>query len=136
VHYCRDPPGGNVSSFDLLPVSLEELWAIHDYVRQHDKLGQEWEKDFTARVMVGILEAQESSTRTATLMCTEDELWQIDRQVPSSLMTGTQPVGRALLLKVFRLIAKMRRGGEEDATGSGTYTREGPAGGTPAATAP
>jgi hypothetical protein len=100
--------------FDLLPVTLDELWAVHDYVRQHDKLGQEWDKDFTARVMAAILEAQEHPSRHATLMCAEDELWQIDRQVPSALMTGTQPVGRNLLLKVMRLIVKMR-GGEQDA---------------------
>ena len=44
----------NTMSFDLLPGTLDELWAIHDYVRQHDKLGQEWDKDLTVRIMAAI----------------------------------------------------------------------------------
>jgi len=118
-------------TFDLLPLTLDELWAIHDYVRQHDKLGQEWDKDFVARVMTAILEAQEHSSHQATLMCAEDELWQMDRQIPSALMTGTQPVGRNLLMKVMRLIVKMR-GGDLDAeyAGTGEDAREEPAGGS------
>ena len=101
-------------TFDLLAATLDELWAIHDYVRQHDKLGQEWDKDFTARVMAAILEAQDQPSHQATVMCAEEELWQMDRQIPSALMMGTQPVGRNLLVKVMRLIVKMR-GGEQDA---------------------
>lgn len=124
---------GQVSAmtFDLLPLTLEELWAIHDLVRQHDKLGQEWDKDFSARVMAAILEAQEHPSHQATLMCAEDELWQIDRQIPSALMTGTQPVGRNLLIKVMRLIVKMRGGEQDDdeSPGAGEDTREEPAGG-------
>ena len=118
-------------TFDLLPLTLDELWAIHDYVRQHDKLGQEWDKDFVARVMTAILEAQEHASHQATLMCTEDELWQMDRQIPSALMTGTQPVGRNLLMKVMRLIVKMR-GGDLDAeyANTGEDAREEPAGGS------
>ena len=100
-------------AFDLLALTLDELWAIHDCVRQHDKLGQEWDKDFTARVMAAILEAQDHPSHQAILMCAEDELWQMDRQIPSALMVGLQPVGRELLAKVMRLIVKMR-GGEGD----------------------
>lgn len=101
--------------FDLLPLTLNELWAIHDYVRQHDKLGQEWDRDFAARVMEGILEAQKSPTCQSSLFVQEEnELWMIDRQVPSAHMTGTQPVGRELLLKVMKLIVKMRERGEQD----------------------
>lgn len=119
-------------TFDLLPLTLEELWAIHDQVRQHDKLGQEWDKDFTARVMTAILEAQERPSCSATLMCAEDELWQIDRQIPSALMTGTQPVGRNLLIKVMQLIVKMRGGEQDDDEypGTGQDAREEPAGGS------
>jgi hypothetical protein len=119
-------------TFDLLPTTLDELWAIHDYVRQHDKLGQEWDKDFTARVMAAILEAQEHPSHQATLMCAEDELWQMDRQIPSALMTGTQPVGRNLLIKVMRLIVKIRGGEQDDVeyTSAGQDAREEPAGGS------
>lgn len=124
------------SGFDLLFSTLDELWAIHDWVRQHDKLGQEWDKDFTARVMAAILEAQEHPAHQATLMCVEDELWQIDRQVPSAVMTGTQPVGRNLLSKVMRLIVKMRGGiGDEyDANPSEDTGKDTSGGATPAAT--
>lgn len=116
--------------FDLLPLTLDELWAIHDYVRQHDKLGQEWDKDFVARIMSAILEAQENSAHQATLFVyDEDELWQIDRQVPSALMTGVQPVGRNLLIKVMQLIVKIRGGENAEYTGSGSDAREDPAGG-------
>ena len=118
-------------TFDLLPLTLDELWAIHDYVRQHDKLGQEWDKDFTARVMAAILEAQEHPSHHATIMCAEDELWQMDRQIPSALMTGTQPVGRNLLIKVMRLIVKMREGEQDvEYAGTGEDAREEPAGGS------
>ena len=123
--------------FDLLPVTLDELWAIHDHVRQHDKLGQEWDKDFTARVMAAILEAQEHSAHLGTLMCDEDELWQIDRQIPSALMTGTRPVGRDLLVKVMRLIVKMRGGDQDDEhAGAGEDAGEGAPGGSFEAAAP
>lgn len=60
--------------FDLLPVTIEELWAIHDYVRQHDKLGQEWDREFNDKVMAAILEAQGHPGRHATLVCFEEEL--------------------------------------------------------------
>lgn len=102
--------------FDLLPVTLDDLWAIHDFVRQHDKLGKEWDKDFNTRVMEAIAEAEARGDHTASLFCLEEELWQIDRQVPSALMVGTKPVGRPLLGKVMRLLVKMR-GGEDDADG-------------------
>lgn len=118
-------------TFDLLPATLDELWAVHDFVRQHDKLGQEWDKDFTIRVMAAIVEAQEQASHQATLMCAEDELWQIDRQIPSALMVGIQPVGRELLIKVMRLLVKIR-GGDEDAeyTYTGEDTSQEPAGGS------
>jgi len=118
-------------TFDLLPVTADELWAIHDYVRQHDKLGQEWDKDFTARVMAAILEVQDHSCQQATLMCSEDELWQMDRQIPSALMVGVQPVGRELLAKVMRLIVKMRGGeGDDEYSSASEDTGEEPAGGS------
>lgn len=131
-------PGQDAATgFDLLPVTLDELWAIHDYVRQHDKLGQEWDKDFNARVMGAIVEAEGRPDHTATLVCLEQELWQIDRQVPSALMVGAKPVGRNLLEKVMRLIVKMRGGGDDaEDRRSGTDAGENTAGGTCSAAAP
>ena len=114
-------------TFDLLRLSLEELWAVHDCVRQHDKLGQEWDKDLTARVMAAILEAQAHSSHEATLLCSEEELWQMDRQIPSALMTGTQSFGRHLLTKVMRLIVKMRGGeGHDEYSDASADTDTGP----------
>lgn len=119
------------AGFDLLQASLDELWVIHDYVRQHDKLGQEWDRDFNTRVMEAIAEAEARPDHTAALFVVEDELWQIDRQVPSALMVGARPVGRDLLVKVMRLLVKIR-GGEDDADGrhSGTDAGESSNGGT------
>lgn len=129
--------GKSPMRFDLLSASLEELWAIHDYVRQHDKLGQEWDKDFGMRLMEAILEAQNHPSRSASLLCFEEELWQMDRQVPSGLMVGTQPVGQNLLLKIMALLVKMG-GGEEDGghTSAGKDAGESSAGDTHQATAP
>lgn len=135
--YEEGMSGKSPMRFDLLSASLDELWAIHDYVRQHDKSGQEWDKDFGTRLLEAILEAQDHPSRSASLLCFEEELWQMDRQVPSGLMVGTQPVGRNLLLKIMALLVKMG-GGEEDGghTSAGKDAGESPAGDTHQAAAP
>ena len=135
--YEEEKSGKSSMPFDLLPASLDELWAIHDYVRQHDKLGQEWDKDFGTRLMEAILEAQNHPRRSASLLCFEEELWQMDRQLPSGLMVGTQPVGRNLLLKIMALLVKMG-GGEEDGShaSAGEDAGESSAGDTHQAAAP
>ncbi len=97
----------HISEFELLLVDKDELWCIHDCVRQHDKLGQEWDKEFLIRVMQAIVESTAAPTGTAVLLCYEEELWQIDRQIPSSLMIGTKPVGRNLLMKTMKLLIKV-----------------------------
>ena len=99
--------------FDLLSVTLNEAWGIRDYVRQHDKHGQEWDREFNTAVLEALLEAKANSNHCATIVCTEEQLWQIDRQIPSALMNGTEPTGRNLLYKVAVLLVKMR-GGDED----------------------
>lgn len=92
--------------FEMLLLTLDELWAVHDYVRNHQDQGCEWEKDFMARVMEALQASTSTANRQAVILVYERELWQIDRQVPSALMIGTQPVGRNLLLKVGRLLVK------------------------------
>lgn len=83
-----------------LTLDLSELWAIRDWVRQHDRLGHEWDRDFERRLFVAMAEAKENVNRQASLTFeSEEELWQITRQVPSGLMTGTQPTGRGLIEK-------------------------------------
>ena len=83
-----------------LVLGLDEIWAIRDFVRQLDKLGQEWDKDFQRRLYAAMAVAKADENRQAPFIVeSEDELWQITRQIPSTLMVGTQPVGRNLLEK-------------------------------------
>lgn len=98
--------------YDLIDLSLNELWAIHDHVRQHQEYGAEWDRDFMARVMECIIAANGNTNRHATLMMSSEELWQCDRQIPSALMVGTEPTGKNLLMKVMRLVLKLR--GDDD----------------------
>lgn len=100
--------------FDLLTITTEEAWVLHDYVRQHDKLGQEWDKDFERRLYQSLILCIESPTHVSSLPIYDEELWQISRQVPSALMSGTQPVGRQLLVKVMRLLLKTKEDGDGD----------------------
>lgn len=139
----RDREGGGLLAdeqsmpFDLLSLTLDELWAVHDCVRQHDKLGKEWDPGFMERVMAAILVAQGHPASQVVLLCSMEELWQIDRQTPSGLMVGPQPVGRNLLVKVMRLIVKMQ-GGEENGgdTSAREDTGQGTAGGPDTAASP
>lgn len=102
---------------DLLQVTVIELWAIHDFVRNHQELGVEWDRDFMLRVMAPLGDAQaRNRDGTSLVIDSVEELWQIDRQIPSSLMIGTQPVGKNLLLKVHALILKMRKEENGDAS--------------------
>ena len=54
--------------FDLLRLTIDEAWALRNYVRQHDKLGQEWDKGFMRRVHVAILDAQAHPGDDVSLM--------------------------------------------------------------------
>ena len=85
----------------VVTLTSDELWAVRDFVRQHDRLGQEWDKDFERRLFSAMAVAKEDINRQAPFTFeSEDELWQITRQIPSTLMVGTQQVGRLLLEKV------------------------------------
>lgn len=99
--------------FEMLLVTYDELWSIHDYVRQTDKHGLEWDKAFAIRVFEAMAATLESANRQTSMLVYEEELWQIDRQVPSALMSGTQPVGRNLLLKVGKLLVKYQKADKE-----------------------
>lgn len=108
---------------ELLYVTLEEAWAIHDNVRQTDKMGQEWDKEFMVLVMEAILSLDGAGASTlAPLLVTEADLWQIDRQVPRMLKVGTEFVGQSLLNKIMALLVK---GVTEDAR-ENNYTSENP----------
>ena len=82
-----------------LEVTLNEVWCIRDSVRRLNEYGHEWTRDFDVRVLRALLAAK-AGNGTAVLDLEEDELWWLQRQVPSSAMAGTEMVGRNLLLKV------------------------------------
>jgi hypothetical protein len=46
----------------------------------------------------------------------EGTLWLLEQQVPSALMTGTQPVGRSLLMKVMAALESLTVADEEPPT--------------------
>lgn len=92
--------------YDVLTLTVDEYWWIADYVRQHDKLGQEWDQGFQLRLYRGLLEAQRQPP-TAPLTITLPELWQIDRQLNSGMMKGPLPIGLTILTKVRTLIVKL-----------------------------
>lgn len=94
---------------ELLYITLEEAWAIHDNVRQKDNQGEEWDKDFMVLVMEVILElGNKAPTTLAPLVVNAGDLWQIDRQVDRMLKVGNEFVGMTLLTKVMELLVKGR----------------------------
>mgnify|MGYP001566199428 CR=1 FL=1 len=86
--------------------TLEELWAIHDLVRDRQNNGEEHDPEFEIRLFEALLAGAEHASRQAAMLVYEDDLWWIDRQVPSALMAGTLGVGRSILTKVVRLLVK------------------------------
>ena len=101
--------------FDLLRLTIDEAWAVRDFVRRGQDYGTDWDRDFMRRVHTAILDAKNNPGHDVALMVTEEELWQIDRQIPPTLMIGTQAVGRNLLLKVMALLRKFSQEVDDDA---------------------
>ena len=100
--------------FDLLRLTIDEAWAVRDFVRRGQDYGTEWDRDFMRRVHTAILDAKNNPGHDVALMVTEEELWQMDRQIPPTLMIGTQAVGRNLLLKVMALLRKFAQEVDDD----------------------
>ena len=94
-------------SFDILTLSDVECWVLGDLIRRHDALGQEWDRDFMRRLYRTLAEAEAAPSKAAQIMVTEDELWQIDRQINSAIVVGPVPVGRNILRKVRTLLVKL-----------------------------
>ena len=97
-----------------LTLTLEELWAIQQLVRETDNLGEEWDKDDMKRIHGAILTliGQQPNT-TEDLEASDGLLWQIENQVPQSLDLGRSNLGRSILLKVFTAIQSMEEVYEE-----------------------
>lgn len=86
-------------------IDADEAWAIQSYVRQHDKLGLEHDRDQQRRLHAALLYFKDNPAGTYELELEIEMAWWIDRQVPVPLMVGTRPVGRMLLLKVMAALA-------------------------------
>lgn len=92
----------------------DELWAIHDRVRQHDQQGQEWDKEAATQVMAALLKLAGHGRAEEPVMLDESDLWQIDRQIPSMLPVRRGLAKDDLLPKVIHALVDMRR--DTDAT--------------------
>lgn len=83
-----------------LKVDRAEAWALHKYLRHPDPDKREWSKD----VMVQIFRACLDEKDAGVLELTEEDLWQIDRQLPQDEMVGAIQLGFQLLRRVMQLI--------------------------------
>lgn len=90
---------------DILPVTVPEAWAIHEFFRRPDRV--ELDKEIMFQAMQVIL------GNSSSLLVDDGTLWALDRQIPPDLQRNIEgvmkPVGRELLLKVMALIVKLRR---------------------------
>lgn len=90
----------------------DEAWAIdhtirHTYSEGATNIG----KDLLIKVMHVILEFEERRDRPLApevlpVALTEDECWTVDHQIRCDLAVNNKPVGRAVLLKVFRALTE------------------------------
>ena len=109
---------GLVGPFGRVTLTLDEAWAIRDLVRQHQVYGAPWDKQDMAAVHSAILFMQ-GQGQSCDILIDEGTLWQIESQIPSDLMIGTEPTGRNILLKVMHAIRGLRQGAIEALTEEG-----------------
>lgn len=105
--------------------TLSELLALHDNCREAQSHGRAWDGDgishpkraFMRRVLAAIVAAQKAGK--AVLELEEADLWQIDDQIPSGLMRGTDHIGYQIVLKIAPHLAAMEavEAAEPDAPG-------------------
>lgn len=116
------PPGKKVTvGSRILSLTLDELWAIHKYVRRtREQEGQEFDKDFMLEVFRGIatLECKprdEQAQATWELPCEESDLWQISRLVDMEYCRGGKYTGYSLLTKTMRCLTEEGTWSSEEA---------------------
>ncbi len=95
-----------------IEITEDEAWAIdhtirHTYAEGQSNVG----RDLLLKVMTVVLEFEERrgkpfAPETLPVAVTEDECWAIDHQIRCDLTVNNKPVGRAILLKVFRLLTE------------------------------
>lgn len=95
-----------------IEVSEDEAWSIDHMVRHTFADGPtNVGKALLLKSMNIILEFEERRGKplppqTLPLALTEDECWAVDHQIRCDLTVNGKPVGRTLLLKVFRLLTE------------------------------
>ncbi len=93
-------------------VTEDEAWAIDHTVRHTFNEGtNNVGRDLLLKVMNVVLEFEERrgkpfSPQVLPVALTEDECWAIDHQIRCDLTVNGKPVGRAILLKVFRALTE------------------------------
>ena len=95
-----------------IDISENEAWAIDHTIRHTYQDGQQnIGKDLLLKAMNIVLEfeerrAQPYASQELPLALTEAECWAIDHQIRCDVTLNDKPVGRNLLLKVFRLLTE------------------------------
>ncbi len=93
-------------------ITEDEAWAIDHTIRHTYADGQTTiGRDLLLKVMTVILEFEERrgkpfSPETLPVAMTEDECWAVDHQIRCDLTVNNKPVGRAILLKIFRALTE------------------------------
>ena len=93
-------------------INENEAWAIDHTIRHTYQEGQQnIGKDLLLKAMNIVLEfdeqrSQPSASQDLPLALTESECWAIDHQIRCDVTLNDKPVGRDLLLKVFRLLTE------------------------------
>ncbi|MAG35643.1 MAG: hypothetical protein CL878_05280 [Dehalococcoidia bacterium] len=95
-----------------IEINENEAWAIDHTIRHTYQEGQQnVGKDLLLKAMNIVLEFEEQRTQPYAsqdlpLALTEAECWAVDHQIRCDVTFNSKPVGRSLLLKVFRLLTE------------------------------
>lgn len=95
-----------------IEITEDEAWAIDHTIRHtHTEATNNVGKDLLLKVMTLVLEFEERrgkpfAPQVLPLALTEDECWSIDHQIRCDLTVNGKPIGRALLLKIFRALTE------------------------------
>lgn len=95
-----------------IELTEDEAWAVDHTIRHTYADGQTViGRDLLLKVMTVILEFEDRrgkpfAPETLPVALTEDEAWAVDHQIRCDLTVNNKPVGRAVLLKVFRVLTE------------------------------
>jgi hypothetical protein len=104
-----------------IEITEDEAWAIdhtirHTYTEGQSNVG----KDLLLKVMTLVLEFEERrgkpfAPQVLPLALTEDECWAVDHQIRCDLTVNGKPIGRSILLKVFRALSEFANDRDSEA---------------------